>query len=155
RRLDSQRTLSRSGRPFREAEVLALQPDLGPETRESCGGEDDSIQLTGLDAREARVDVTADVDDLCARSADAHLGDAAGGPGTDLRPGGQCVKRYAVTGDHDIAGVFAHRGRSDHEPVGDRRRQIFEGVNKDVALAGEQRFAQTGSEDTEPADLRK
>ncbi|KZM36847.1 hypothetical protein OJAG_04270 [Oerskovia enterophila] len=144
--LDAQGPLPGSG--GHDAHVDDLGDRVEPaQAREPRVGEDDRVEVrVGAEsAREARVDVAADVEHVEVGADREELGRAARGPGADLGAARQGRERPAVPGAQDVARVLALGGH-EGQPLGRAGRQVLERVDRDVAAAVEQGLAQRGHE---------
>ena len=92
-----------------------------PEAAQAGGGQDDRVQLAGVDAADPAVDVAADRDQLQVGAEPVQQGDPARAAGPDPGPWGQVVEAgQAVAAEEHVAGVVAlgHGGKDQAGDLG-------------------------------------
>ncbi len=152
--LDAKRALPDRGRHLFDAEDVRRL--LGqPETVETGHRQHDAVALAGVDLRDARRDVAADVHGLDVRAQGSELDGAAGAAGADAGAPAQLRERAAAPGDERIAHVGALRHGRERQALGQQRRQVLQRVHGDVDLAREQRALDRLCEDAKTSDLRQ
>ena len=103
-------------------------------------------RIRPADPCQSGVDVAADVDDREVGPGGPQLRHPPRGTGAHPRPGRKCVDREAVPCAQGITRIRALRHGADAQARVRNRRQVFEGVDDDVALTGDEGVAQGGRE---------
>ena len=125
-----------------------------PEPFQSGRGQNNSIELAGVEFAQTCIDVTAQSMQIQSRESMPQLNLTPQTAGPDRCAGRQILK-FRTVRDECIAWIFAFRNRGEVDSIGKLKWNILQAVHGKIDAAVEQRFVDFLREQTLAADLRQ